>query len=416
MNKVFKIFLILILVGLNAFLVFQILPKTQQPANEPAVQEEQEDIQETTSEQPEERKTGKLFALIANQIKNTVPDPSQIDENGHLIPKHDHMWMNGVCDICNVKCEHAQHDLNGICLQCGIQWHHKYQFGYCSCGKELVFYENRLPEEYYQPCEHQGNLINLEMSGMLDDVTFGTKWTQIYLPYGYDPEQKYDVMFLQGGLGNTYSACLGQRRAQSGMNFGMVDIIDNMIDRGDCAPFIAVGVDGYSATEEDPRKLDGYDQTARFVREVIYPFIIQNYSTYAESPMEYDIQAARSHFGYGGFSNGGYMAYWGGMRAMIDICGSFLPMAGSIRPAQVADNLMALKDTYRVDVIYAGDGVDDVAAYDRSLEEYNILVNGVDYLVDGENCWFGTVEGGHDWMAGSILLYNGMQVLFPATR
>lgn len=364
------------------------------------VREQIEATQQAQQTQNEENKLNSIRQLMEEQFANS---------------DHVHTWENGVCTSCGARCQHVHHALDGTCPDCGERAKHRYNGGFCSCGKELVFYDDMLPEEYYQPCEQQGKVESFTINGALDSDTWAIKQIVVYTPCGYDPAKQYDVLFLEGGLGNKCNACVSAVWGYNGFTFSMRDIFDNMIMRGDCAPLIVVGIDGYSKKETSERDLDGYEQSAYFLRYYTYPFIINNYGTYAASANEEDVQAARSHFGIGGLSNGGYLAYWGGMRTILDICSNFLPVAGSIRAHQTAEKVNAQAEYYRIDVLYSGAGLSDTAAYDQTLGDYQILRDNITYLFEGENCFWCEPPYGHDWITMSIVTYNALQVMFVNT-
>lgn len=334
---------------------------------------------------------------------------------------HEHQWVDGKCTICKQECTHPDHDPDGICIICGMPTFHRYHFGVCElCGAPLVFQYDLLPEEYYfEECEHQGTLESVKLEGRLSDVspTIAKKSFEVYLPYGYNPRKKYDVMFLQGGLGSPYNACTSQGwwlTEDYDKQFCFKTIWDHMIENGDCEPMIIVSVDGYSEKHGATRYRDLYEETAYFVRYQIYPYVIKHYSTYAKSANPEDIQAARAHFGYGGFSNGGYMAYWGCMNMLLDYCGNLMPIAGSWRSEMVLPNIYNYQTEYPIIRFISGAGTQDGYAYDQTIDDYITIVANVDYLTDGLNAWFIESDYGHDWCAGSIIFYNGLRLMFTS--
>ena len=330
---------------------------------------------------------------------------------------HEHAWENGVCYECGAKCSHSFHDINGICDLCGKQVFHKYIDGFCECGKELEFITGLLPEEYYEPCDERGTTETYLIKGNLDLKTPAEKRIDVYLPYGYNPEQKYDVMFLEGGLGNPFNALTSSRwriyySESNPKKFSFRDIYDHMIQNGDCEPMIIVGIDGYSKTKESDRLLDGFEEGAYFLRHDVYPFIIENYSTYAESILEEDIIAARDHFGIGGFSNGGYMTFWGGMKTLLPYMANFMPISGSIRGEAVGNHL-AEHPEYPVRAFFCAAGAEDAAAYNQTRWDFFEAIWNSGYLEENVNSWFVTQDFGHDWETGVTAVYNGLQVMFP---
>ena len=344
----------------------------------------------------------------------SAPDDINYTENS-ITNQHEHNWVDGFCPECGAKCSHSSHDYNGICELCGKQVWHEYIDGICSCGRELQFVTGLLPEEYYGPCDQQGTTEVYLLNGHLDYATPAEKQIEVYLPYGYNPEKKYDVLFMEGGLGNPFNAFVSKKQMiyyteDHAISFQMKDIYDHMIKNGDCRPMIIVAIDGYSRTDKDERALDGYEQSANFMKETTIPFIVEHYSTYAESKLPADIQAARNHFGVGGFSNGGYFAFWGGMRTLLDYVANFLPIAGSIRGTETGQYI-ADHPEFPVNALFCAAGQNDTAAYDQTLWDYQECI-GYAGLEEGHNAWFVTQEYAHDWETGVSATYNGMMVLF----
>ena len=370
---------------------------------------------------------GILMILLATE--SCRPDPvwgaempgivQTVCDRYELIRDHEHSWKNGQCTICKTWCTHENHTKEGVCLTCGRKAYHTYRYGLCRCGNVLQFQYELLPHEYYfEDCDEPGTLQTVELKGQLSDVspTIAGKKFEVYTPYGYSPNRKYDVMFLQGGLGSHYNACTSEKwwlTDNYDQQFIFKTVWDHMIKNGDCRPMIIVSVDGYSAKHGADRYRDLYEETVYFVRNYIYPYVIDHYSTYAKSSDPNDIIAAREHFGYGGFSNGGYMSYWGCMNSLLDYCANLMPIAGSWRSAELIDKVYQCKDEYPIICFYSGAGVNDGYAYEQTLEDYVTIVNGSGYLTDGVNAWFVETNYGHDLGAESIHFFNGLRVMFP---
>ncbi len=68
----------------------------------------------------------------------------------------------------------------------------------------------------------------------------------VYLPFGYDPAQKYDVVYLLHGTGEPAAYWLGD----TDMGKKAVPMPDRMIDTGECRPVIVVAPTYYSVPED----------------------------------------------------------------------------------------------------------------------------------------------------------------------
>ncbi len=120
------------------------------------------------------------------------------------------------------------------------------------------------------------------------------KSVNVYLPYGYDENQEYDILYLLHGTGGFEDYWIGD----SSTGKVTCNVLDNMIEAGECEPVIVVSPTYYSPTEEmgyrkmDPMELfnnekDPYaDQWPMYfwkeLRNDIIPLIESTYSTYAE--------------------------------------------------------------------------------------------------------------------------------------
>ena len=104
----------------------------------------------------------------------------------------------------------------------------------------------------------------------------------VYLPYGYDESQQYNVLFLIPGIRGTAYDWFEQSKTSPYTN-GLTgkELIDNMIYNGDCEPLIIVSVlcTGYNGAEVAYRD----EILAEEFKTVVFPFILSNYSTYASA-------------------------------------------------------------------------------------------------------------------------------------
>ena len=119
-----------------------------------------------------------------------------------------------------------------------------------------IQYTTPVPSEFFQAASRQGTIELLEYDSR-DYTTSSRPATRrsaqrdassseaslkkpayIYLPYGYDPTQKYDVIYLlHGWTGVAQEYFLGR---SGNSRTGLVNIFDNLIQRGLTRPFIAV--------------------------------------------------------------------------------------------------------------------------------------------------------------------------------
>ena len=92
---------------------------------------------------------------------------------------------------------------------------HVFENGICSCGKYEVDFITSLPmsQSLQAACDEAGTVVTVSYPTRayayeaIDDSDVEipiTKKAQIYLPYGYDENTKYDIVYLMHGAGETY--------------------------------------------------------------------------------------------------------------------------------------------------------------------------------------------------------------------
>ena len=117
----------------------------------------------------------------------------------------------GTCTLCGDACRHTEHDSAAVCTLCGEQGRHNFVYGVCTvCRAKPVFEERDLPAWLRVPCEEKGTVETVkyttrdyEMEGYGAIVPGYEKEMSVYLPYGYDPAEKYNLLILLHGLGGS---------------------------------------------------------------------------------------------------------------------------------------------------------------------------------------------------------------------
>ena len=89
------------------------------------------------------------------------------------------------------------------------------------------------PKGYTEAAKEQGTLETVKYDFRLDDGSgeVVTKRATVYLPYGYDETQKYDVLYLIHGYGGSRRTFLGKPEEPRPFKH----VIDNMIANRDIA-------------------------------------------------------------------------------------------------------------------------------------------------------------------------------------
>ena len=179
--------------------------------------------------------------------------------------------------------------------------------------------ETDLPEELLRPAEHRGTVREEDYPtrDMVSDVPDRiNKDVTVYLPYGYDPEEQYDVLILLHCAWADHRFWLGQERnygsEEAPVPVSVPNLLDRMIEEGYCRPLIVVSPCIYLYDRQPSNAGNGYDYE-QFEQEIgtdFLPWIAENYGTYAADGSPEALRAAREHFGVLGASFGAYAEYF----------------------------------------------------------------------------------------------------------
>ena len=363
-----------------------------------------------------------------------APPPEASDEpaaeaTGEPTPCPHENWENGVCAACGERCAHPAHDAETrLCSVCGEAVPHSYVGGFCTrCGAAPVFETVCVPRELFEPCEHAGTVELLSyvtedyrINTVGDDRLALKKQMAVYLPYGYDPSEKYDVLILMHGLygSERYWLVDLQDYFYPYQDYvSTANLIDHMMDSAACRKMIIAAPTFYRDSRNSNDFFRGLDQVSftRELRESILPALISQYSTWAENGSPETIASVREHFAYAGLSMGSMYAYTSILPDCLDLFGWFGCFSGSDgdMPA-LADELNGgLLSEYPICFFYNSIGTND-SFYSLHWNQYHDLVWRCDGLTEGENAAFTELdELGHTYTAWSIGLYNFLPLLFP---
>ena len=292
---------------------------------------------------------------------------------------------------------------------------HSFVRGVCSvCGAKPEFLTGWLPDEFYQETEHAGTVTAVEYDtkafAAYDQLTYH-KRMNVYLPYGYDESRPYNVLVLIHGQGDSEDDWLVETHESGGHAMCGRVILDNIFEKGLAEPCIVVTP--VTETKFVQGLTAGIVQMQDELRETILPYIVEHYSTYAKDGSEAGLQAARSHFGLGGLSNGALFTYEGGMRHDFDLFGSYCAFSGNGEPwktvAAIQEEQFA---RLPVDCLFTGAGSLNDWQQNYTQIGFEYFVEKDARFVEGENAWRVDVDGGHEWKVWFTGLYNAMQVMF----
>ena len=205
------------------------------------------------------------------------------------------------------------------------------------------------PGNYFNQCQQQGKVINESYNGIN-----GSNKLNVYLPYGYDENKKYNIFYLMHGGSENENTLFGQNDTM------MQNMFDHMIMNGEMEPMIVV-TPTFNKTEAGKF----YSE----FRQSVVPFVEGKYSTYANKDTSAEsLKASRMHRAYGGFSMGS-VSTWAVLENCLDIVGYFMPLSGdhwggssaydkAKSIANAIDRSGLQKNEY---FIFAATGSDDIA-------------------------------------------------------
>ena len=287
-----------------------------------------------------------------------------------------------------------------------------------------IQYTTPVPSEFFQAASQQGTVEVLWYDSK--DYTSSArpatrKPAYVYLPYGYDATQQYDIIYLLHGWTGTAEQYFGLSSWPQ-----MKNIFDNLIQRGLTKPFIAVS----PTWDKDNQSKDWGESTreaAVFSQEYVndlIPAVETHYSTYLESPTEAGILASRQHRAIGGFSLGS-ITTWYIFEQAFPYSKWYLPMSGDnwsqgmyggqYYPDETAQFLADLvnKSPYKNDFyVWYACGSEDV----RLPQSHNqaLAMAKLTDTFNATNFSYHMKEGGrHDFNAVWEFCYHALQFFFP---
>ncbi|MCD8341390.1 MAG: hypothetical protein LUC87_04435 [Clostridiales bacterium] len=233
------------------------------------------------------------------------------------------------------------------------------------------------------------------------------KSAYVYLPYGYDESQQYNILYLMHGTGDDEAYWLVTYSYNKTM-------IDNMIANGDIEPLIIVTPTFY--VEDDCA--DDLDQLTYSFREELrndlMPAIESTYSTYAESCDEDGFTASRDHRAFAGLSRGAVTTYHSAFCGSLDYFSWFGTFSGSRTTAEYFQETLqseAFAD-YSIHYLYVTSGNFDFALTGQ-ISDYADLLEVEPRLTAGENTTFDIFPMRyHSIGSWHLALYNYLQKVF----
>lgn len=292
-------------------------------------------------------------------------------------------------------------------------------------GNPQIQMTDAVPDRYFTEAAEQGQVVRIEYESKdytRSDRPATTKPAYVYLPYGYDETQRYDVIYLMHGWSgtaeNTFEAAGGRQK----------NMIDWMIQQGDCRPVIVVS----PTWDKDNRAKswgESCEEIAVFHNEYeneLIPAVESRFSTYAETTDRAGIVESRDHRAFGGFSLGS-VTTWYIFEHCFDLQRFFLPMSGDSWHVETFGGQTEPEQTaqFLASVVKASSfGTDDgfhvwhaVGTQDSRFYQTHNQAMACMQLTDvftSLNYSYHHKEGGyHDFNAVMEFVYNALPFFFP---
>ena len=336
-------------------------------------------------------------------------------------------WESGACAVCGLACAHPGHDAETrACPVCGELIPHTYLRGTCTrCGAAPVFLDEILPRELFAPSDEPGRLETLHYTAHDYRDVPGREPTPIeknmvvYLPHGYDPAEKYDLLVLVHGMGCTERYWLAEPQDLNYPEGELVyttDLLDSMMADGRCKKMIIATPCFYRNSENlgNYYRIVDEKQFLFEMREYILPLLLSTYSTYAPEPTLEGMAEAREHFAYAGLSMGSIYAFTSFIPECLDVFSWFGCFSGSDGAMYLlARTLDGEASRGRpVYYLYNSIGSKDTMLYTHR-GQYADLLSMAASLTEGENTAFTEIrDARHTYEAWSTGLYNFLPVVF----
>ena len=276
-----------------------------------------------------------------------------------------------------------------------------------------------IPDAYREPSAQPGILNRLTYKTW-ESFTYDehsqepTKDAWVYLPYGYDENEKYNIFYLSHGGWSNETTIMGTDTNPNSFK----NVIDHAIEDGKMCPMILVMVT-YNNTDGQ----DSWDYslaiklTDQFHNELvndIIPAVEGKYSTYAADTTKESLIASRDHRGFGGFSMGSVNT-WCTFRYAMDYFRYFMPMSGNYGANGKNMAAMVTDQDYTADdfFIFSMSGPDDFAysgikAQIESMAANEMFTYG-DTEEEGNLAWREMAGFQHGPEASDLYTYNGLQ-------
>lgn len=281
-----------------------------------------------------------------------------------------------------------------------------------------------VPELFKKAIKNAGALKSVSYKSKDIDGQPTNKTAIVYLPWQYNNQIKYDILYLMHGAGGNCTTLMGDSE-----NFTeLKHVIDNMIDHKLIHPLIIVmptiTMNGFSRIDELPVKFQ------EELRNDLIPAIENQYSTHAASTSEVDLIKSRDHRAFGGFSMGSTTT-WFALLENLSFFKNFIPISGDCwaiermggvnKPKEtaqlIANSIRKQGFTPKDFFIFSATGTKDIAyqGLTNQIEEMKKLSDEFtfSYMPDKGNLYYLVAQDGlHDYNWVTDYLYDVLPYLF----
>ena len=252
--------------------------------------------------------------------------------------------------------------------------------------------EDQVPSAYALRASQEGTIekFTYEAHDYFGGGALYEKTAFVYLPYGYDPAETYDLLILCHGIGGSE-----YEWGMTGDNSKVKRIMDNLIQKQEIRPFIVVTPNGRAGNTQDQGAFYVFDQE---LRNDLLPALAANYAV--------DV-TDRGRCAMAGLSMGGMQTINLGIGKCLDLFSAFGAFSAcpTTNPASVTAAAMNARPDLPVRVFYSVCGTEDGIARAST----SAAVDGLDPLTDQlneKNCLVQYVPGGHDFNVWYLGFYN----------
>ena len=276
----------------------------------------------------------------------------------------------------------------------------------------------KMPEEMLLETDKKGTVERFTYdTETYDEGNSGVlhKGAWVYLPYGYNEAETYNVLYLLHGGGVNEDWWFK-------MFPDTVTILDNMMAQGLCKPCIIVTPTYYRDEEKEGIAEYLTEHFAIELRKDLIPAIESRYATYVRGNVtEENLISTRSHRAFAGLSLGSMTTYRAALYNNYDLFSWYGPFSGCCGPKGNRDEeVIRISNTLNrgeeqgllLDYLFCCNGDKDIA-YEEHIEIMQKAEKECKVLKKGINYDFFTIPGGiHDMKAWQLHLYHALQIFF----